>query len=165
MDVNDAAASFQAAVIDILRDRTGKALALFPRDFPRVRSPPGGGGRRGRQLRHRFGADRTGREPRFPSAFRRPALHRQCGDDCLGGLERFAAARDPIAIGPRARWPLDALDGGRVTRPERRKGPEPRRRGSPMTSLTRAGAAAVAHGYRHEFSFEIGGDRPCCTAI
>src|SRR6185312_9518699 len=39
VDVNDAAASFQAAVIDILCDRTANALALFRRDFPDVETP------------------------------------------------------------------------------------------------------------------------------
>jgi N6-L-threonylcarbamoyladenine synthase len=111
VDVNDACASFQAAVIDILRDRTDNALALFQHDFPDVERPTlvvAGGvaanfaiGSAITQL-----AESQDFQIRIPPA-------RLCTDNAVmiawAGLERLAGgAFDPVSIGPRARWPLDA---------------------------------------------------------
>ena len=50
INVDDASASFQAAVIDILCDRTRAcAWRCFRRDFPGMRHADSGGGRRGRR--------------------------------------------------------------------------------------------------------------------
>ena len=110
VDVRDACASFQAAVIDILCDRTANALALFQRDFPAIERPSlvvAGGvaaniaiGSALSQL-----AESHDFEIRIPPP-------RLCTDNAVmiawAGLEKLAGgASDPISIGPRARWPLD----------------------------------------------------------
>jgi N6-L-threonylcarbamoyladenine synthase len=109
VDVNDAAASFQAAVIDILRDRTGNALQLFQRDFPDLEVPTlvvAGG------VAANFAIGSALTELAESHDFRiRIPPPRLCTDNAVmiawAGLERLAGgASDPIAIGPRARWPL-----------------------------------------------------------
>ena len=111
VDVNDAAASFQLAVTDILRDRTVHALQMFQRDFPGITSPTlvvaGGVAANaaiGTALTDLAGSH--GFQIRIPPP-------RLCTDNAVmiawAGLERLAAGgSDPIGIGPRARWPLDA---------------------------------------------------------
>ena len=87
----DLAASFQAAVIDCLADRTAHGIAMAKALAPGDR--PGRGRRRGRQYQAARAAGR-GRRGRRPAA-RRPAgqiLHRQCRDDRLG-RDRAAAPR------------------------------------------------------------------------
>jgi len=114
VDVSDAAASFQAAVIDILCDRTGNALAMFAKDFPDREDPclvvAGGVA-----ANFAIGSALTvlAESHNFQIRIPPPAL---CTDNAVmiawAGLERFAGgACDPISIGPRARWPLD-LNGG-----------------------------------------------------
>ena len=110
VDANDACASFQAAVIDILCDRTANALALFQRDFPDLERPTlvvaGGVAANiaiGSALTEM--AESHDFEIRIPPA-------RLCTDNAVmiawAGLEKLAGgASDPISIGPRARWPLD----------------------------------------------------------
>ena len=112
---NDAAASFQAAVIDILCDRTKNALAMFRRDFPAVTSPclvVAGGVAANVAIGSALTvlAENNDFNIRIPPA-------RLCTDNAAmiawAGLERHAAdACDPIGIGPRARWPLDPSDRG-----------------------------------------------------
>jgi N6-L-threonylcarbamoyladenine synthase len=110
VNVNDAAASFQAAVIDILRDRTGHALALFQHDFPAIETPTlvvAGGV----AANFAIGSALTELAESHDFQIRIPPP-RLCTDNAVmiawAGLERLAGgASDPIAIGPRARWPLD----------------------------------------------------------
>jgi len=112
VDVNDAAASFQAAVIDILRDRTANALQLFQRDFPDLEKPTlvvAGGVAANVAIGSALAemAESHDFRIRIPPA-------KLCTDNAVmiawAGLERLAGgASDPIAIGPRARWPLDLL--------------------------------------------------------
>ena len=110
VDVNDACASFQAAVIDILRDRTANALALFQRDFPDVERPTlvvAGGV----AANFAIGSALTQLAESHDFQIRIPPA-RLCTDNAVmiawAGLERLAGgAFDPISIGPQARWPLD----------------------------------------------------------
>jgi N6-L-threonylcarbamoyladenine synthase len=110
VDVNDAAASFQAAVIDILRDRTGNALQFFQRDFPDIETPTlvvAGGV----AANIAIGSALTELAESHDFRIRIPPP-RLCTDNAVmiawAGLERLAGgASDPISIGPRARWPLD----------------------------------------------------------
>ena len=115
VDAKDAAASFQAAVIDILCDRSGNALALFRRDFPRLERPclvVAGGVAANVAIGSALTvmAEIRGFDIRIPPA-------RLCTDNAAmiawAGLERFAAgASDPLDFSPRARWPLDASGRG-----------------------------------------------------
>jgi N6-L-threonylcarbamoyladenine synthase len=110
VDVNDAAASFQAAVIDILCDRTANALQLFQRDFPDIETPTlvvAGGV----AANVAIGSALTVLAESHDFRIRIPPP-KLCTDNAVmiawAGLERLAGgASDPIAIGPRARWPLD----------------------------------------------------------
>jgi N6-L-threonylcarbamoyladenine synthase len=111
VEVNDAAASFQAAVIDILCDRTANALALFARDFPEIKTPflvVAGGVAANFAIGSALTvlAESRNFNIRIPPA-------RLCTDNAAmiawAGLERFAAgAADGLEVSPRARWPLDS---------------------------------------------------------
>ena len=110
VNIDDACAAFQAAAIDILRDRTTQALARFRADFPDATHPclvAAGGvaanaaiGSALRELALRHGFDISVPPPKL------------CTDNAAmiawAGLERFALGkRDPFDVSPRARWPLD----------------------------------------------------------
>jgi N6-L-threonylcarbamoyladenine synthase len=110
IDVDDACASFQAAAIDILCDRTARALARFRDDFPDASRPTlvvAGGVAANAAIGAALAelAESHGFEIRVPP----PGY---CTDNAAmiawAGLERFAlGARDPLDFSPRARWPLD----------------------------------------------------------
>ena len=109
---NDASASFQAAVIDILLRPHRQAHGAVPREFPAARTPPGGGGRRRRQSGDRRGSDASWRESQdFDIRIPPPRL---CTDNAAmiawAGLERLRPAARPTRcrIGPGGRWPLAA---------------------------------------------------------
>jgi N6-L-threonylcarbamoyladenine synthase len=109
----DLAASFQAAVIDILRDRTENALVLFRRDFPNAESPAfvlGGGVAANNAIRAALGT--LAAEEGF--TFKVPPIH-LCTDNgamiAWAGIERAALGQfDPLDAPARARWPLVARD-------------------------------------------------------
>ena len=116
VNVDDACASFQAAVIDILNDRTARALARFGQDFPDTRRPSlvvAGGVAANAAIGSALTelAESRGFDIRVPPP-------RYCTDNAAmiawAGLERFALGkRDPLDFSPRARWPLDTSgDGG-----------------------------------------------------
>ena len=115
VDVNDAAASFQAAVMDILSDRTANALALFRRDYPAIETPTlvvAGGVAANLAIGSALTvlAESHGFNIRIPPA-------KYCTDNAAmiawAGLERFATGgRDSLDVSPRARWPLEALGSG-----------------------------------------------------
>ena len=118
VDVADASASFQAAVVDILCDRTRIAMGRFRADF--AQSLPAGapatmvvaGGVAANQA---IGAALAAlaRDEDFVTRIPPPRL---CTDNAAmiawAGLERLAtgAAADPLDVAPRARWPLAAAE-------------------------------------------------------
>jgi N6-L-threonylcarbamoyladenine synthase len=108
--VDDACASFQAAAIDILSDRTQHALARFRRDFPaRVRPMLVVAG--GVAANAAIGAALAELAKSHDFDIRVPPA-KYCTDNAAmiawAGLERFALGkRDPLDFSPRARWPLD----------------------------------------------------------
>ena len=116
VNIDDACASFQAAAIDILRDRTAHALARFREDFPDAARPTlvvAGGVAANAAIGSALAklADHHGFEIRVPPP-------RYCTDNAAmiawAGLERFALGkRDPLDISPKARWPLDASGDNR----------------------------------------------------
>ncbi|MDE1939329.1 MAG: tRNA (adenosine(37)-N6)-threonylcarbamoyltransferase complex transferase subunit TsaD [Alphaproteobacteria bacterium] len=109
VDPADLAASFQAAVIDILRDRTRAAMALFHRDFPQTPTPAfviAGGVAANSAIRSALAtlATAEGFEMKVPP----PKL---CTDNAAmvawAGIERAQLDLfDPLNVTARARWPL-----------------------------------------------------------
>lgn len=105
----DMAASFQATVINILTDRTEKAMAMFARDFPDAENPAfviAGGVAANNAIRTSLAAlaERHGMHLDVPP----PAL---CTDNgamiAWAGLEHAALDRyDPLDMPALARWPL-----------------------------------------------------------
>ncbi len=108
----DVCASFQAAVIDILTDRTARAMAMFRRDFADVaqnRLVVAGGVAANRAIGQAL-ARLCGVEG-FSLAVPPPML---CTDNAAmigwAGLEMLAGgARSEWGVSPRARWPLASL--------------------------------------------------------
>jgi N6-L-threonylcarbamoyladenine synthase len=105
----DLAASFQSAVIDILRDRTSAAMAMFVHDFPSAPSPAfvmAGGVAANGAIRAAIGALATARG--FSMKVPPPEL---CTDNAAmvawAGIERAQLGLfDPLNVAARARWPL-----------------------------------------------------------
>jgi tRNA N6-adenosine threonylcarbamoyltransferase len=114
----DVAASFQAAVLDILAERTQAAMAMFRRDFPDAARSDfviAGGVAANQAIRARLTAlaDAQGFDKKIPPP-------RLCTDNAAmvawAGVERGQLGLfDGLGTQPRARWPLDALAGGRRT--------------------------------------------------
>ena len=110
VNVDDACASFQAAAIDILKDRTAHALERFRQDFPGTPRPTlvvAGGVAANAAIGSALTvlAESHDFDIRVPPA-------KYCTDNAAmiawAGLERFALGkRDPLDFSPRARWPLD----------------------------------------------------------
>jgi len=108
----DLAASFQAAVGDVLAERCGKALAVFRQDYG-VAGPlvVAGGVAANRSLRARLEAVATTAGTRLVAP--PPAL---CTDNAAmiawAGVERLALGlTDPLDFAARPRWPLESLTG------------------------------------------------------
>ena len=117
----DAAASFQAAVIDILVERTTVAIEMFRADFPDARDPAlvvAGGVASNGAIRQALSelAAREGFRKKIPP----PGL---CTDNAAmiawTGVEKGQLGQfDGIGVSPRARWPLaGAPPGGSVGAP------------------------------------------------
>ena len=105
----DVCASFQAAVIDILTDRTARAMAQFAADFPdaeRQTLVVAGGVAANRAIGSAL--SRLCAEEEYGLAVPPPGL---CTDNAAmiawSGLEKMAeAGGDTLEVSPRARWPL-----------------------------------------------------------
>ena len=117
----DIAASFQAAVIDILVERTGAAMAMFRADFPDARDAAlvvAGGVASNRAIRQALIelASREGFEKKIPP----PGL---CTDNAAmvawAGVENGQLGYfDGIGVSAKARWPLaGAPPGGSMGAP------------------------------------------------
>ncbi|MFO1246896.1 MAG: tRNA (adenosine(37)-N6)-threonylcarbamoyltransferase complex transferase subunit TsaD [Alphaproteobacteria bacterium] len=106
--IEDASASFQAAVIDILRDRTRTAMQMFRRDFPDGNTLVVAGGVAANQAIG-AGLKKLCAEENFTALIPPPRL---CTDNAAmiawAGVERLSAngAGDALSTSPRARWPL-----------------------------------------------------------
>lgn len=111
LSVEDVSASFQAAVIDILRDRCRVAMDRFRGDFPGANILVIAGGVAANQAIGTALAQLC-REEGFVLRVPPPRL---CTDNAAmiawAGVERLSAnaAGDELGVSPRARWPLAAL--------------------------------------------------------
>jgi len=108
ISVEDASASFQAAVIDILRDRSRLAMNMFRRDFPGANTFVVAGGVAANQAIGTALA-RLCKEEGFVTRIPPPRL---CTDNAAmiawAGVERLTenARGSALSVSPRARWPL-----------------------------------------------------------
>jgi N6-L-threonylcarbamoyladenine synthase len=108
VNTQDASASFQAAVIDILMDRSRIAMELFRGDFPQGRTLVVAGGVAANQAIGQSLA-RLCEQKAFDLRIPPPRL---CTDNAAmiawAGVERLcvSSAGDPLSVSPRARWPL-----------------------------------------------------------
>ncbi len=109
-DVADLCASFQAAVGDVLVDRTGHALDRFTADYPGAAEPTlvvAGGVAANGALRSRLGTLADDRHARLVAP--PPEL---CGDNAAmiawAGIEHLRLGKvSRLDFAPRPRWPLD----------------------------------------------------------
>ena len=113
ISIEDASASFQAAVIDILCDRSRLAMAMFRRDFPGANTFVLAGGVAANQA---IGTalTRLCKEEGFVTRIPPPRL---CTDNAAmiawAGVERLMGRKESdhaggsaLSVSPRARWPL-----------------------------------------------------------
>lgn len=115
VDTADLSASFQAAVIDILADRSAAAMAMFRRDFPLEPEPVfvvAGGVAANGAIRSALAALAAAEG----FGFKVPPVH-FCTDNAAmiawAGIERAYLERfDPLDCPARARWPLYAGETG-----------------------------------------------------
>jgi N6-L-threonylcarbamoyladenine synthase len=107
--IADVAASFEAAVLDVLDDRVSRALALAQADYPITALAVAGGVAANLAIGNSL---RTLAEAHaLPLVVAPPAL---CTDNGVmiawAGMERLlCGAVDNLSVAPRARWPLTEL--------------------------------------------------------
>jgi len=112
-DIADICASFQRAISRTLKDRIGRGLQRFKREFPQLAETPAlvvaGGVAANLEVRGTLQSLCDANGFRFIA----PPLH-LCTDNAVmiawAGLERMAAGApaDGLDVAPRSRWPLDA---------------------------------------------------------
>ncbi len=108
--VADVAASFQAAVLDVLTERVGKALVLAKRDYPITALAVAGGVAANQAIGG--GLQTLAQRHGLPLVVAPPSL---CTDNGVmiawAGMERLqrGGAVDDAMVAPRARWPLTEL--------------------------------------------------------
>jgi N6-L-threonylcarbamoyladenine synthase len=113
-DRADLAAGFQAAVVDVLVDRTRSAMSRYKREFEKGRTLVVAGGVAANQaIRKSLGT--LCAEEGFALSIPPPAL---CTDNAAmvawAGVERRAAGGpDDLSMAPKARWPLDETAAAR----------------------------------------------------
>src|SRR5690606_30444212 len=109
-DIDDLAASFEAAVTDVVADRARRAMAVFAASHPGGRVLViAGGVAANKAIRASLAA--TAAEEGFRLVAPPPRL---CADNGVmiawAGAERLALGLcDPLDVAARPRWPLDAL--------------------------------------------------------
>ncbi len=111
-DVDDLAASFQAAVVDVVADRAGKAMARFAATHPDLSTPAlviAGGVAANQAIRASLVTVASQRGFRLIAP---PA--RLCADNAVmiawAGAERLALGlTDRLDVAARPRWPLDEM--------------------------------------------------------
>lgn len=107
--IADVAASFEAAVLDVLDDRVGRALAMAQRDYAITSLAVAGGVAANQAIGARLHA--LAESHNLPLVVAPPAL---CTDNAVmiawAGMERLlCGARNDLTVQPRARWPLTEL--------------------------------------------------------
>lgn len=107
--VADVAASFQAAVVEVLQDRVSRALAEAQKQAPITALVVAGGVAANQAIG--AGLEAIARAQAVPLIVAPPAL---CTDNAVmiawAGVERLRLGqRDALSVAPRARWPLTEL--------------------------------------------------------
>ena len=107
--IADVAASFEAAVLDVLNDRVSRALAIAKRDYPITALAVAGGVAANLAIGNSLRA--LAEAHQLPLVVAPPAL---CTDNGVmiawAGMERLLrGAVDDLSVAPRARWPLTEL--------------------------------------------------------
>ncbi len=107
--ISDVAASFEAAVLDVLSDRVSRALAMAQKDYPVTALAVAGGVAANQAIGNSLRA--LAEAHTVPLVVAPPAL---CTDNGVmiawAGMERLLrGAVDDLSVAPRARWPLTEL--------------------------------------------------------
>ncbi len=107
--IADVAASFEAAVLDVLADRVGRALTVAQKEYPITALAVAGGVAANQAIG--AGLRTLAQAHALPLVVAPPAL---CTDNAVmiawAGMERLrAGVADDLSVAPRARWPLTEL--------------------------------------------------------